>query len=86
MIAFKNVYPTIRWHCSTYPNCIELSDDLICELRAMVLHFITGIVFLRHHTQAVTPNFSLQIAGHRLMLTHRLLRHVSKRSLLIRTV
>jgi hypothetical protein len=28
------------WHCSLYPNCIELSDDLICEVRAMVMHFI----------------------------------------------
>jgi hypothetical protein len=43
--------PHDRWHCSAYPTCIELSDDLVCELRAMALHFIIGIVFMRHHTK-----------------------------------
>ncbi|KAF8799763.1 hypothetical protein BYT27DRAFT_7200997 [Phlegmacium glaucopus] len=29
------------WHCHTYPNCIELTDDLICELRASLSHSIS---------------------------------------------
>ncbi|KAF8799769.1 hypothetical protein BYT27DRAFT_7201001 [Phlegmacium glaucopus] len=29
------------WHCHTYPNCIELSDGLICEMRDSLMYFIS---------------------------------------------
>jgi hypothetical protein len=44
------------------------------------MHFIMGIILPRHHTQAVIPDFSLQTAGRRLMLTHRIPRQLSKKS------
>ena len=45
-VTFQKCLPHYRWHCQAYPNCIELSNDLICELRALVLHFIIGILSL----------------------------------------
>ena len=42
-----------------YPNCIELSDDLICDLRASVMHLITGIYFFVYHDKVSVLIFGL---------------------------
>ena len=34
--------PGHRWHCLSYPDAFQLTDDLVCEFRAIVMHYIGG--------------------------------------------
>ena len=31
-----------RWHCLSYPSALQLTNDIVCEFRATVMHFIGG--------------------------------------------
>jgi len=57
----KYLPPHHRWHCHMYPNCIELSDDLVCELRASLMHFASGIILPRNHPKAPYSDFCFRL-------------------------